>query len=564
MSGAMGGSGGRAAAATRGGAAPVGPAKATVARAERPTRFFRNAAGRLCADFGRDAFGWLEIDAPRAGLEYFIVLGEHLLSDGTINRAPGQCVRVVCARWHTEKAGFQRVPLPPDPRNSFPAAEGVPIPVRPEFGVVMPFRAAEIHECGFPLDARKIRRLAVSYPADRDEASFECDDDRLNKVWDFCRHSMFATSFAGQFVDGDRERIPYEADAFASQMNWYAVSSDCAYPRKSVEHLYTHPTWPTEFRQVSVLSAWADWMWSGDASSLRRNYATLKSEKLLLPWRRGDGLLRTGGERRPWPHMDNALGLADIVDWPPAERDDFDFREVNAVVNAFHYRSLLAMRDIAAAIGEDADAAEFGRMARATRAAFRRTFFDPATGLFVDGEGSRHSALHPNALALAFGLAPPRAAARIADWLEGRGMACSVYFAMYLLKALYAAGRADAAFRLLVADGDRGWLGMMRMGATITAEAWNMGVKPNMDWNHSWGATALSAVAWGLLGVRPLAPGFSRILVAPQPGPLKRLRAVVPTRAGPVRIELDGGSLHVESPVAAIRDSEARGRQRHS
>ena len=35
---------------------------------------------------------------------------------------------------------------------------------------------------------------------------------------------------------------------------------------------------------------------------------------------------------------------------------------------------------------------------------------------------------------------------------------------------------------------------------------------------------------------------------APQPGPLKRLRAVVPTRAGPVRIELDGGSLHVESP----------------
>lgn len=550
MSGAMRDSGGRAASATRGGGgvAPVGPAKATVARAERPTRFFRNAAGRLCADFGRDAFGWLEIDAPRAGLEYFIVLGEHLLPDGTINRAPGQCVRVVCARWHTEKAGFQRVPLPPDPHNSFPAAEGVPIPVRPEFGVVMPFRAAEIHECGFPLDAGKIRRLAVSYPADRDEASFECDDDRLNKVWDFCRHSMFATSFAGQFVDGDRERIPYEADAFASQMNWYAVSSDCAYPRKSVEHLYSHPTWPTEFRQVSVLSAWADWMWSGDDSSLRRNYATLKSEKLLLPWRCGDGLLRTGGERRPWPHTDNALGLADIVDWPKAERDDFDFREVNAVVNAFHYRSLLAMRDIAAAIGEDADAAEFGRMAHATRAAFRRTFFDPATGLFVDGEGSRHSALHPNALALAFGLAPPRAAARIADWLVERGMACSVYFAMYLLKALYAARRADAAFRLLVADGDRGWLGMMRMGATITAEAWNMGVKPNMDWNHSWGATALSAVAWGLLGVRPLAPGFSRILVAPQPGPLKRLRAVVPTRAGPVRVELDGGSLHVESP----------------
>ena len=53
MSGAMGCRGGRAAAATRvgGSAAPVGPAKATVARAERPARFFRNAAGRLCAAF---------------------------------------------------------------------------------------------------------------------------------------------------------------------------------------------------------------------------------------------------------------------------------------------------------------------------------------------------------------------------------------------------------------------------------------------------------------------------------------------------------------------------------
>ena len=65
-------------------------------------------------------------------------------------------------------------------------------------------------------------------------------------------------------------------------------------------------------------------------------------------------------------------------------------------------------------------------------------------------------------------------------------------------------------------------------------------------------------VAWGLLGVRPLAPGFSRILVAPQPGPLKRLCAVVPTRAGPVRVELDGGSLHVESPSPAAPDPVPR------
>ena len=59
-------------------------------------------------------------------------------------------------------------------------------------------------------------------------------------------------------------------------------------------------------------------------------------------------------------------------------------------------------------------------------------------------------------------------------------------------------------------------------------------------------------VAWGLLGVKPLAPGFSRILVAPQPGPLKRLRAVVPTRAGPVRVELMFVALCIAAVVIAL------------
>lgn len=522
--------------------------KEVIATEEHPCRVFTNAAGRVCADFGRDAFGWLEIDAPRAGLEYFICLGEHLLPDGTVNRHTGRCVRCVCVKWHAEKTGFQRIPIPADPRNLFPSTEGLPIAVRPEFGIVMPFRAVEIFSCAFPITASNIRRHVLSYPADRNEASFECNDERLNKVWEFCKYSMFATSFAGQFVDGDRERIPYEADAYASQLNWYAVSSDYAYARKSIEYLYSHPTWPTEFKQVSILSAWTDWMWTGDASLLRKHYRVLKEEKLLLPWMRGDGLLRTGGERRPWPEMTNALGLADIVDWPKTERDGFEFREVNAVVNAFFYRCLQAMKDIAEAVGECGDAEEFGRLAVKVRDSFRRVFFDNASGLFIDGEGAHHSALHPNALAVAFGLAPPEAASRIADWLVSRGMGCSVYFAKYLLEALYAAGRGDAAFQLLTAEGDRSWLGMMKMGATITTEAWNMAVKPNMDWNHSWGATALGAILTGLLGVKPLAPGFASVLVAPQPGPLKHLRAVIPTRAGSMKVELDGPTLHVESP----------------
>ena len=529
-------------------AACFGEPKQLVAEVQYPVRVFTNAAGRVCADFGKDAFGWLEVDAPAAGLSYFLAMGEHLLDDGTLNRLPPQCVRCIGVKWHTEKPGFQRLPVPPDLRNLFAAKEGAAIALPEKFGVVTPFRAVEIYECAFPVTEKTIRRRVVTYPADRGESSFSCDDSRLTAVWDFCKHSMFATSFTGQFVDGDRERIPYEADAFISQLNWYAISSDYAYPRKSIEYLYSHPTWPTEFRQISILSAWADWMWTGDASSLRRHYDVLKDEKLLMGLRRPDGLLRTGGERRQHPHTTNCLALADIVDWPKSERDGFEFRDVNAVVNAFHYRDLVAMADIAAAIGNVADAAAFKSQARETYDAFQRAFFDAGRGLYVDGEGARHASVHVNAIALAFDLVPQDRVGKVADWVESRGMACSVYFSQYLLEALFKTGRDAAALRLMTADGDRSWLGMMKQGATITMEAWNNRVKPNQDWNHAWGAVPLNIVSRFILGVAPLEPGFRKIAVRPRLGGLKKLSAAVPTAAGRVVINVTPDKLEFTSP----------------
>ena len=529
----------------------LGEPKQTVSEVQYPERVFTNEAGRICVDFGKDAFGWLEIDAPAAGLDYFLAMGEHLYADGTLNRTPSRCVRSVGVKWHTERPGFQRLPVPPDMRNLFLDKVGAPISLPEKFGIVMPFRAVEIYECAFPVSKSTIRRHVVTYPADREESAFACDDVRLTTVWDFCKYSMFATSFAGQFVDGDRERIPYEADSYASQLNWYAISSDYAYPRKSIEYLYAHPTWPTEFKQISILSAWADWMWTGDASSIERHYDLLKREKLLMSHRRSDGLLVTGGERRPHPYITNRMGLADIVDWPKSERDGFEFRDVNAVVNAFHYRDLLAMADLAAAIGRNEDAKAFKDQACETYAAFQSVFFDPARGLYVDGEEACHSSIHANALAIAFGLVPEDRIGKVAEWVESRGMACSVYFSQYLLEALFRTGRDDAALRLLTADDDRSWIGMMKQGATITMEAWNADVKPNLDWNHSWGATPLNAISRFLLGVTPLEPGFRKVAIRPRIGTLKRVAATVPTFAGPVTLKITPERLDFTSPVPA-------------
>ncbi|MGI6302875.1 MAG: hypothetical protein ACOX52_17715 [Verrucomicrobiota bacterium] len=60
------------------------------------------------------------------------------------------------------------------------------------------------------------------------------------------------TSFAGIYIDGDRERIPYEGDAYINQLGHYAVDREYAIARRTIEHFMDHPTWPTEWAVAHV------------------------------------------------------------------------------------------------------------------------------------------------------------------------------------------------------------------------------------------------------------------------------------------------------------------------
>ncbi len=89
-----------------------------------------------------------------------------------------------------------------------------------ETGPVMPFRYAEIVGAPPDLDENDIRQLAAHYAFDDSAAEFNSSNAKLNAIWNFCHHTIKATSFAGIFIDGDRERKPYEADAYIDQLGW--------------------------------------------------------------------------------------------------------------------------------------------------------------------------------------------------------------------------------------------------------------------------------------------------------------------------------------------------------
>jgi len=537
-------------------AAQLAPAAPTRIVDEQPVAIVRVATDVVLVDFGRVAFGNLRL-APPAGARAAITVhfGE-ARRDGRIDRAPPGTVRY--ARASATLGGSPLVVAPAaDARNTTPPAVLTPA----DYGVLVPFRWVEIEGWPGELRADHVRRRAVFDATWRDdEASFRCSDETLNRIWGLCRYSIKATTFAGVFVDGDRERIAYEADAFLNQLGYDACNPDPRMPRDTFDRLIAFPTWPTEWAPHMVFMAYADWMHTGDRAWLAARYESLKP-KLLLERAGPDGLLAS---------TDAQIKRGDIVDWPVGERDGFVFRPVNTVVNAFHLRALALMAEFARAIGRDAEADEFAARERAVRAAFTEKLFDRERGIFRDGEGTGHASLHANLFPLAFGLVPEAGRPRVARWLAERGMACSVYAAQYLLEGLFENGAAEAALALITAPGERSWRHMLDAGTTITWEAWDQRFKPNQDWNHAWGAAPANLLPRFVLGVQPLAPGWSRAAIRPHGGGLASCEGRVPTPRGTIAVKWERGhdarfTLTVDLPAGAAAHvdlpatSESRG-----
>jgi len=514
-----------------------------------PAEIKEKVPGHYFIDFGQARFAGLEltIAKPEAGRKIIAHMGEALSAPATVDRKPGGSVRYWTAEIALE-AGKTKyvVPLRRQDERLMPK----------EIGPVMPFRYAELDNAP-PLDRKDVTQVAAFYPFDEKASDFKCSDPDLVAIWAMCKHTMKATSFGAVFVDGDRERKPYEADAYINQLGWYSCTDDFTLPRYSHEYLILHPTWPTEWILFSVLMAREDYRYTGDSTSLKAFYEDLKA-KTLIALEREDGLIST-----VQPPVPKAVGdsihigkIRDIVDWPAGERDGCEMKPINTVVNAFHCRALQIMAELAAVMQKPDDEKRFRSASEKALNSLNRKLFDPAAGLYVDGEGSRHSSLHANMFPLALGLVPIERRGKVAAFVKSRGMACSVYGAQFLMDALFDQGMADHALALMKADGDRSWTHMIkRVGTTVALEAWDSKYKPNLDWNHAWGAAPANILPRKVLGIEPLKPGFAEILIQPRPGSLNWAEGYVPTRAGRVAVRLDQDAkafrLKVEIPAGA-------------
>jgi alpha-L-rhamnosidase len=298
---------------------------------------------------------------------------------------------------------------------------------------------------------------------------------------------------------------------------------------------------------AGVWVPWTLWEAYGDRTVLETQFDSMASHVRKI----GDALSPTG----LW---DTGYQFGDWLDPDaPPEAPDQAKADPSVVATACGYRSARLAADAAAVIGRQAEFDEFDALAERMKAAFQEHYVT---------DGRIHSdCATVYALAIVFGLVSGddlvAGGDRLAELATEAGYRISTGFAgtPFVTDALTITGHVDVAYRLLLEKENPSWLYSVTMGATTVWERWDSmlpdgSINPGemTSFNHY----ALGAVAdWmhrTIGGISPLEPGYSRILLAPQPGgDLTWAKASLATPHGRVSVDwrIDEGGFHVDVEV---------------
>jgi len=357
--------------------------------------------GNILYDFEKDFFGKLRVDISMlsAGDTAVLYIGEKLDEAGKIDRKPGGNIRFYRYMVTKNTTDILFLPNVPDKKNTSGNAIRLPI----SMGIVAPFRYAEIEKSPYA-GKIKLSREYFHYRFNDQASSFKSNDKALNAIWDLCKHTIKATSFMGLYIDGDRERIPYEADALINQLSHYALDTEYSIARNTFEHLMLHPTWPTEWHLQMHQIAWYDYLYSGNTALIKKHYDLLKL-KTLEAFEQPNGLISTTAKPQRksfldaihYVTFDNKQSLRDITDWPQrgnkvagpeyiGESDQFVFCDYNSIINAYYYQSLKLMKKFAEITNHQDDVTYYDQKVTKLFQNYNNQFVDASTGLMKDGD----------------------------------------------------------------------------------------------------------------------------------------------------------------------------------
>jgi alpha-L-rhamnosidase len=282
---------------------------------------------------------------------------------------------------------------------------------------------------------------------------------------------------------------------------------------------------------------WHHYNYTGDLEALREPYPRL---------------LRFADYLRSLPGRDGLLPVENLG-IPSVWIDHVAYRQQRHRQCAFNLYAAAAMQHalapICRAFGDAQQAGRADKFGRALLAATVKKFWDRKLAVFINNrpwaveeKGDRYCD-RSLATAILFDQCPGgQTAAALKMLVEcppamGFSYPCN---AGWRLWALARGGRAD----IIVKDLRERWAPMdsVKLNNTLQ-EDWTAQADSGQQWSHC--AVAPLYIAYhGLAGIRPLAPGFTRVEIRPQLADLEQLELTAFTVRGPIRFAAQGKAGH--------------------
>lgn len=391
---------------------------------------------------------------------------------------------------------------------------------------------------------------------------FESDDTDLNAVAARSETTIRACAHEVWTDCPYYEQMAYVGDCRLAALNNYALFADDRLSRRMLGlfddsrrgiGLVAERT-PAVWAQVSVTySLWWTLMvrdfawWRDDAAQVRVHLRGVRAmlEEVLA-------LTDAGGLLRQVPGWS-------FIDWVPAWDEGCGPGVREGDSSLLNLQLLLALQahvELETFVGEPELATLATRRAQRLAAAISERYWSASRGLLADDGAQSAFSEHAQALGLLAGIVPPGGrAAWVGRWRAANNLAAAtIYFRFYVLEALRLTGQIDEWHERLQL-----WRDLLPTGLRTMPEA----PEPTRSDCHGWSAHVRWHLAATLAGVRPAAPGFSRVEIAPWLGRVRTLATVVRHPHGDVRVTLsaEGDRLHgtVTLPEATTGEFRWRG-----
>lgn len=470
--------------------------------------------GGYLYDFGCERFGKVIIENAQNG-EYFLSLGESY-EEATDYNYSELCINAV-----VKDGTYASVPMAL--RYIFVPNSDTPLDISLDFEYL-------------PLDTR---------------ASFECDDELINRLWKTCEYTMLLNSREGFFDGIKRDRWVWSGDAYQSYFVNYYLAFDKDIVKRTIrmlrgaEPMLKHMNTISDYTFYWLCSIWDYYFYTGDSDFVSDIYPDLLEVLAFVEGRLSpDGMF----ERKP-------------DDWVFMDWSTFDPAGPMCAEQMVLCKAYQSISGCAHLVGDDATAERADKQAEYIKAQINALYWDEEKGAFVDDyrSGRRNVTRHANIFAILFDLTTgERKESIVKNVIYNKEITpiTTPYFEFYELDAMCHIGDFEYMTNML----NSYWGGMLRLGATTIWEEFDptksgiehyemYGGKYEKSLCHAWGASPIYLLGKYALGVSPTDVGYSKYEVKPNLMSFKHFCGTVPTPNGTVTVKMDENSVSVLSGI---------------